>query len=97
MVSVQTISETVSHCGAVVFGAVAVVAAVVAAVLAVRVWVLRRRGLPTERTVTWLVRCFNVAFVGVVWAGTLAALPFMIRIGDDSLPTLPAGPVYGRW
>lgn len=97
MVNVQTISETATHYAAVVFGVVAVVAAVVAAVLVIRVWVLRRRGLPTERTVTGLMRCVNVAVIGVVWAGTLAALPFMIRIGDDSLPTLPAGPVYGRW
>lgn len=92
MVSVRTISETVSHCGPVVFGAVAVVAAVVAAVLAIRVWVLRRRGLPTERTVTALVGCFNVAFVGVVWVGILAALPFMSSIGHEPLP---AGPMFG--
>lgn len=94
MVNVQTISETVTHCAAVVFGAVAVVAAVVAAVLAVRVWVLRRRGLPTERTVTTLVRCVNVAFVGVVGAGIgFLVLPFMSSISHEPLP-MPL--LYGR-
>lgn len=95
MVNVQTISETVTHCGAVGSGAVAVVAAVVAAVLAVRVWVLRRRGLPTERTVTTLVRCVNVAFVGVVGAGIgFLVLPFMSSISHEPLPPPPQ---YVMW
>lgn len=95
MVNVQTISETVTHCTAVGSGAVAVVAAVVAAVLAVRVWVLRRRGLPTERTVTGLMRCVNLALVGVVGAGIgFLMLPFMSSISDDPLPPPPQ---YVMW
>lgn len=75
---------TAMHFEAVVCGAIAVVAVVAAAGLAVNWWMLRRRGLPTERTVTWLKRCIKNATIGAVCAGLLALwayLPSSVAFG----------------
>lgn len=87
----KTVVPIVTHWAAVVFGVIAVVAAVVAAVLAIGVWRLRRRGLPTESTVAGLRRCMTMMAIALVGlAGATVPL-------NAILPHHPPMPMSGQF
>ena len=95
--NVRDMTLTALHYEVVVCGAIAVVGAVAAAGLAANWWMLRRRGLPTERATVLATRSFKVAVVCIVAAGMAALVPWLDLAGGDGAWTVVPAPAGSQF